>query len=95
MANNNITINVSDKRNNTYSLTIPFIRYKVPNVELVSVDGNYMLTDNTYVIFGKTTFRFKASSVVGLSKIVYSIDGDKKEITLNGEREYEFSITVE
>jgi hypothetical protein len=54
-----------------------------------------MLTDNTYVIFGKTTFRFKASSVVGLSKIVYSIDGDKKEITLNGEREYEFSITVE
>jgi DNA-binding beta-propeller fold protein YncE len=95
MANNNITINVIDRRNNTYSLTIPFIRYKVPNIELVSVDGNYMLVDNTYVIFGKTTFKFKATSVVGLSKIVYSIDNDKKEITLNGEREYEFSITVE
>jgi len=95
MANNNITINVSDKRNNTYSLTIPFIRYKIPNVELVSVDGNYLLTDNTYVIFGKTTFKFKATSVVGLSKIVYSINGDKKEITLQGEREYEFSLTVE
>lgn len=95
MANNNITINVIDRRNNTYSLTIPFIRYKVPNVELVSVDGNYMLVDNTYVIFGKTTFKFKATSVVGLSKIVYSIDNDKKEITLQGEKEYEFSITVE
>jgi len=95
MANNNITISVIDKRNNTYSITIPFIRYKIPEIKLIGVDGNYMLVDNTYVIFGKTTFRFKASSVVGLSKIVYSIDGDKKEITLNGEREYEFSITVE
>jgi hypothetical protein len=95
MANNNITINVIDKRNNTYSITIPFIRYKIPSVELVNVDGNYMLTDNTYVIFGKTTFKFKATSVVGLSKIVYNINGDSKEITLNGEREYEFSITVE
>jgi hypothetical protein len=91
----NITINVTDRRNNTYSITIPFIRYKVPSVELVSVDGNYMLTDNTYVIFDKTTFKFKATSVIGLSKIVYTIDNDKKEITLNGEREYEFSITVE
>jgi hypothetical protein len=54
-----------------------------------------MLTDNTYIIFGKTTFKFKASSVVGLAKIVYSIDGDRKEITLQGEKEYEFSITVE
>jgi hypothetical protein len=96
MANNNITINVSDRRNNTYSLTIPFIRYKIPSVELVNVDGNYMLTaDNTYVIFGKTTFKFKATSVVGLSKIVYNINGDRKEINLQGEREYEFSITVE
>jgi hypothetical protein len=92
---NNVNIIASDRRNNSYSITIPFIRYKVPNVELVSVEGNYMLTDNTYVIFGKTTFRLKASSVVGLSKIVYSINGDKKEITLNGEKEYEFSITVE
>lgn len=92
---NNISVSISDKRNNTYSLTIPFIRYKIPNVELVSVDGNYMLTDNTYIIFGKTTFKFKASSVVGLAKIVYSIDGDRKEITLQGEKEYEFSITVE
>jgi hypothetical protein len=96
MANNNITINVTDRRNNTYSLTIPFIRYKIPNLELVSVDGNYMLTeDNTYVIFGKTTFKFKATSVIGLSKIVYSINGDRKEINLQGEKEYEFSITVE
>jgi len=92
---NNVNIIASDRRNNSYSITIPFIRYKVPNVELVSVEGNYMLTDNTYVIFGKTTFKFKAASVVGLSKIVYSINGDRKEINLQGEKEYEFSITVE
>jgi hypothetical protein len=92
---NNITINVIDRRNNTYSITIPFIKYKVPEIKLIGVEGNYTIVDDTYVIFGKTTFKFKATSVVGLSKIVYSIDGDKKEITLNGEKEYEFSITVE
>jgi hypothetical protein len=91
---NNINITASDRRNNTYSLTIPFIRYKVPNIQLVSVDGNYMSVDNTYVIFGETVFKFKATSVIGLSKIVYTINGDKKEIVLNGEKEYEFSITI-
>jgi hypothetical protein len=91
----NINITASDRRNNSYSLTIPFIKYKAPEIKLIGVEGNYMLTNNTYVIFGKTTFKFKATSVVGLSKIVYSIDNDSKEITLNGEREYEFSITVE
>jgi hypothetical protein len=91
----NINITASDRRNNSYSLTIPFIKYKAPEIKLIGVEGNYMLTDNTYVIFGKTTFKFKATSVVGLSKIVYSIDNDSKEITLNGEKEYELSITVE
>jgi hypothetical protein len=92
---NNINIIASDRRNNTYSFTLPFIRYKAPEIKLLSVDGNYMLVDDTYVIFGKTTFRFKISSVVGLSKIVYSVNGDRKEITLQGEREHEFSVTVE
>jgi hypothetical protein len=90
----NITINVTDRRNNTYSLTIPFIKYKIPEIKLIDAEGNYTLVDNTYVIFDKTTFKFKATSVVGLSKIVYSINGDRKEITLNGEKEYEFSITI-
>jgi len=91
----NITINVTDKRNNTYSITLPFIKYKVPEIKLISVEGNYTISNDTYVIFDKTTFKFKATSVVGLSKIVYSVNGDRKEITLNGEKEYEFSITVE
>ena len=93
---NNITINVTDRRNNTYSLTIPFIRYKVPEIKLISVEGKYTIGGNdTYIILDKTTFKFKATSVVGLSKIVYTINGNKKEITLNGEKEYEFSVTIE
>jgi hypothetical protein len=92
---NNINIIASDRRNNTYSLTIPFIKYKVPEIKLIGVEGNYTISNDTYVIFGKTTFKFKASSIIGLNKIVYAIDNDKKEINLQGEREYEFSITIE
>jgi len=95
MVNNNITIIITDKRNNTYSLTLPFIRYKAPEIKLIGVEGKYTIGNDTYIILDKTTFKFKATSVVGLSKIVYTINGDQKEITLNGEREYEFSITVE
>ena len=92
---NNITINIYDRRNNVYSLTLPFIKYQAPTVQLVGVEGDYTYIDNQYIIFGKTTFKFKASSVVGLSKITYAINGNTKEIPINGLKEYEFSITIE
>jgi hypothetical protein len=93
---NNINITASDRRNNTYSFTLPFIKYKAPEIKLIGVEGNYTLIDDTYVIFGKTTFKFKASSVVGLSSIRYRIDEQEEQVIyLDGEREYEFSITIE
>jgi hypothetical protein len=92
---NNITINAYDRRNNVYSITIPFRKYQAPTIELVGVEGQYTYTDNEYIIFGKTTFKFKASSVIGLSKVTYAIDGNVKEIPLNGQKEYEFSVTIE
>ena len=92
----NIIINTYDKRNNVYSVSIPFIRYQKPELKLVSVEGSYMLVDDTYVIFGKTTFNFEASSPIGLSKIVYKInDQEEKVINLNGEKKYTFSIVIE
>jgi hypothetical protein len=91
-----IHINVTDKRNNSYLVTIPFIRYSKPELKLESVEGNYTYIDNTYIIFGKVTFKFKATSVIGLSAIKYKIDDQQEQvITLNGEKEYTFSITIE
>jgi hypothetical protein len=91
-----IHINVTDRRNNSYLVTIPFIRYSKPELKLESVEGNYTYIDNTYIIFGKVTFKFKATSVIGLSAIKYKIDDQQEQvITLNGEKEYTFSITIE
>jgi len=92
----NITINVTDRRNNSYIVTIPFIRYSKPELKLESVEGNYTYIDDTYIIFGKVTFKFKATSVIGLSAIKYKIDDQQEQvITLNGEKEYTFSLIIE
>jgi hypothetical protein len=90
-----ISINVSDKRNNSYIVTIPFIRYSKPSLTLESVEGNYVYQDGTYIIFGKVIFKFKATSVIGLSKIIYRINEQEQVINLNGEKEYTFNISVE
>jgi hypothetical protein len=91
-----ISITVSDKRNNSYIVTIPFIRYSKPELKLESVEGNYIYQDNTYIIFGKVTFKLKAISVIGLSAIKYKIDDQQEQvINLNGEKEYTFNITIE
>jgi len=90
----NINIIASDRHNNVSTIQIPFIKYKKPNIQLIDVQGDYVLLGDNYVILGRVVFKFKITSVIGLKSVVYEINGNKQEIALNGEREYELEITI-
>jgi hypothetical protein len=90
----NINIIASDRNNNVSTIQIPFIKYKKPTIQLLDVQGNYVLLGDNYVIFGRVVFKFKITSVIGLSKVIYEINGNKQEIALNGEKDYELVIEI-
>jgi len=90
----NIVISATDKRNTTYSKTIPFIKYDKPKIEILGVE-NGMLIDDTIVVFpNESIVKVKVSSLIGLTKIVYAIDSNEQIITLNGEKEYILNIRI-
>jgi hypothetical protein len=90
----NIVISAIDKRNTTYSKTIPFIKYDKPKVEIIGVD-NGMLVDDTIVVFpNESIVKVKVSSPIGLTKVVYAIDGNEQVINLNGDKEYILNIRI-
>jgi len=90
----NINISASDKRNTASNKTIPFIYYKAPRIELHALDNAIRLDDTIIIMPPKATLQFIISSPIGLSKVAYSINGNVKEISLNGEREYILSIEI-
>jgi len=90
----NINISVSDRRNTTSTKTIPFSYYKLPRIELHALDNATLVDDTVIIMPPKSTIQFKISSPIGLSKVAYSINGNVKEINLNGEREYILSIEI-
>jgi hypothetical protein len=95
MQEGSITVSAIDKRNVTHSKSIPFIRYKAPTIDIIDVENGIML-DNTIIILPPNTkITLRATSVVGLSKIIYRIGNNQEQvITLNGNKEYTFSITI-
>jgi hypothetical protein len=95
MASDSIIISVTDKRNTTYTKSYPFIKYDKPKVEIIGVDNGIVQDDTIVVLPPSTTITLKATSIVGLSRIGYTIDGEEQVIYLNGDKEYTFSITIQ
>jgi hypothetical protein len=89
-----ISLRVTDTRNITYTKTYPFIKYDKPKVEIVKVDNGILEEDTIIVLPPYTTITVKASSIIGLSKVVYAIDGQEQVININGNKEYTFTITI-
>jgi len=91
----NININVSDKRNNTTTKTIPFIRYERPDITIINVDNGIIDNDTIIILPPKTIITLKASSVIGLKEIRYSIDNSNEQvIPIPNTKEYVFTIEI-
>jgi len=94
MVKDTIVINVIDRRNLTYSKSIPFKRYSPPKIELIKLENATEL-DGTIILYPpESTLHFKISSDIGLTKVEYVIGDKTQVINLNGDKEYILTIKI-
>jgi hypothetical protein len=89
-----IVISATDKRNTTYSKTLPFIKYDKPKIEIIGIDNGIILDDTIVVFPNESILKVKVSSPIGLTKVVYAINGNEQVINLNGDKEYILNIHI-
>jgi hypothetical protein len=88
-----IHITVNDRRNVATVKSIPFTKYTKPDIQLIGVE-NAIEGDTIIILPPEAVLRFRATSIVGLQSITYSIDGIEETVRLNGEREYILELRI-
>mgnify|MGYP001146186672 CR=1 FL=1 len=89
-----LDIHVHDNRNNSNNKRFFIARYSKPEIEIVRIDNGILDNDTIYVLEPKTTITIKAKSVIGITKITYTLNGNTYNINVNNQKEYTFTIEI-